>query len=215
MNADPPGATRTPDRQVLRPRRYWYIVAAGLLVIGLVAGGALGWRANATYPSIEGQVASGETEPVELDRAGMTIYTDKAFLDGGCEVEDPDGQEVPLDPVASTETVTFDDTAWQVVLRSSTSVPAGEYAVSCSSDSDAVFGVGPDASVFTAEALVFGAVGSAGLGAFLAGMTTLLVFLRRRAARRASEADTANGSGGEPDGDDGAGLGQYGSPPDP
>ncbi|SNR28820.1 hypothetical protein SAMN06265360_101267 [Haloechinothrix alba] len=213
MNAVPPGDAPTPAPQVLRPRRYWYIVAAGLLVIGLVAGGTLGWRANAAYPSVEGEVASGETEQVEFDRAGMTIYTDRAFLDGGCEVEDPDGQEVPLDPVASTETVTFNDTEWQVVLRSSASVPAGEYSVSCTSDSDAVFGVGPDASVFTAEALVFGAVSSAGLGAFLAGMTTLLVYLRRRAARRASERNAADGSGDEPDDD--AGLGQHGPSPGP
>lgn len=204
------------DRKVLRPRRFWYVLAAGIALLGLVAGGLLGWQAYTSFPTVEEEVASGETATVHLEDGGMTVFVDRQFLEGGCEAEDTQGREVPLDPVLGTETVTVNDQTWQAVLRTSGPFPAEEYTVECNSDSGAVFGIGSRASVWATVGAMLGAIGSAGLGVLVAAVVTLVVFFRRRGHRKRFEAHGANGAGYPAGGGPYEGPGQhgwYGEPP--
>ncbi|MDV6012339.1 hypothetical protein [Haloechinothrix sp. LS1_15] len=194
-----------PATREVRPRRRWYVLAAGILAVFLAGAAVLGGWAYVTQPTVAGEVDSGATESVELEREGMTVYTDRQFLQGGCEAHDEEDARVPLEPVTSTETMTADGQLWQVIMRTSGEVPVGEYTVECWSDSDAEFAVGPKASVYTTEGLMLGSATAAGLGMLGAAGVALPVFLRRRSNRKRLA---------EPAGDaDGASGGQQAGPP--
>lgn len=173
------------DVQRIRPARWWYWVAGGILLLGLLAAGLVGWRAVSAFPSPAAELRAFEFETVTLHDEGVTIYASQGSSSGECQVRDSAGNSIDLVPPSGAQTVTINNRRWAVIYRTPEPVPAGEYVVGCSSDDDAtVFGVGARTSVFGVVGLIFLALGIAGLSFLIACLVGLVVFFRRRRPRQ-------------------------------
>jgi hypothetical protein len=65
-----------------------------------------------------------------------------------CEVQDANGNDVPIEPPNGSETITINGESWYVVARSAQTVPAGDYSISCTDDeTSATYAAGPKSSV--------------------------------------------------------------------
>ncbi|MGH3517531.1 MAG: hypothetical protein ACRDQ7_08985 [Haloechinothrix sp.] len=198
MNSMPGGGPDWLDQQI-RPGRVWYWVAGGILLLGLLAAGTVGWRAASSFPSPAAELRALEFKTVTLDDEGMTIYATEGSFSGSCQVRDAAGDRVQLSPPSGTETVTINNRRWSVIARTPDPVPAGDYVVGCESADDAtVFGVGPHSSVLGTIGVIFAATGIAVLSFLIAGVVALVVFLRRRSARQRLHAGGGYGPGYTP-----------------
>jgi hypothetical protein len=169
----------------LRPRRIWYLVAAGLAALTLIAVAILVWRAAAAVPATPVVLEPGSSQ-VRVEREGLTVYSSELQANVRCRASTADGADVPLrDPSGTEELSAGDGRTWYVALRSVKPVPAGVYTVSCEPLPAGVeLAAGPRASALTFIALVLGAVLTGFLGLLTAGVVALVVLLRRRGHRR-------------------------------
>lgn len=184
----------------LRPRRWWYGVAATVAVLGLAAGVVCGVLAGGSAADLSDSVADldprlrpvdpdGATE-VELttDRQWAVYAVDPTGLRLSCA-----GDGLTVRPVDRTVTVSGDGRSYRTVLTVRPSV-AGRHTLRCtSSDPAAVTAIGRVVDAETAAAAggqffgtVFGivaAIGLAALGLLVGGAIALVVAVRRSGHR--------------------------------
>lgn len=201
----PSGTSASAAAPQIRPARFWYAIAAGVFVLGIVVAVVLIVRLD--FPGPEGEFRSGGTQTVDLDREGLTIFADRSVTGGRCEAADGAGNPIALTEPTGSETVTSNGTEWKVVLRSDQPQPPGRFTVTCeAADATATFAVGPHASVFGALGQIFAAIGTAVVCGLIALVIVLIVAIRRSAAsRRLRPAGPYGGGGQAPPGPYGGG----------
>jgi hypothetical protein len=166
-------------------------IGLACLVVGAIVTGVFVWRIVQTAPRSPQPIDDGT---VRLMQEGLTIYASVPVLPPQCEAQDADGNDVPLEHPAGSETITINDESWYVVARSADAVPAGVYSVSCTDDqTSATYAVGARTGVLSFVLSIFGAIGS-----FLVFLILGIVFLtvgvvrNRRRNRPANTFPTAN-----------------------
>lgn len=183
------------DPKQVRPGRFWYLVAAIVMVVGFAAGGvvfALGLSAVVDEaPDMDAMVAPDTPTEVALttDRE-WAVYVDHADSPAPaveCRAESSDG-EVTLESPNSTFTYSDGEHRWHLVYEVSVSAD-GDYTFDCGSDAAVeTFAVGEAVDVGGFVGGVFGTIGGLfGLGCFglvVGGVIILVVALRRSSNRK-------------------------------
>ncbi|NGN65226.1 hypothetical protein G5C51_15125 [Streptomyces sp. A7024] len=192
--APPPGPRPGPppiDESQVRPRKrgYWLGAAGG--VLGLVAAGLLIVFAVQSLPDLKA-VPSGETRTVRVDDDGLGLYSN-GLSDVRCVVRGADPSSVTLDDPGHTESVETNGRKWYLMLRAQDGLPSGKYQVRCIVTDGGEYAIGPRGGVFTFVGLIFGGIALAGLSVLGAGLTALIVGLRRRSHRERLRAQAAWG----------------------
>lgn len=179
----PPPAMGYPPYLVARPapRKSWYVVAAVLIVLGVIAGvgaGLTGLQIMGNQPRGQDSFGSGGSATVHIDSgATKIIYVADAGTGAvhriHCEVAPVQGLQFTRygrNLALGEWTAYFKITAGQ----------SGDYLVSCIGSASDRFGVGDDVGHGALVAAVVGGLGSAAL--FVLGIVTLVVtaVLRRR-----------------------------------
>ncbi|MET9268694.1 hypothetical protein [Kribbella sp. NPDC003557] len=183
-----PPAPGAPKKSVL-PK-----LAVACFVVGAVVVGFFVWRIVVTAPRTPQPIDDGV---VHLTKEGLTIYASIPVLNPPCEAQDASGNDVPIEPPNGSETITINGDSWYVVARSTQTVPAGDYSISCTDDeTGATYAAGPKSSVvgFVLSILgtVFGFLIFIGLG------ITFLTVGAVRTARRNRPTNTFPGQPGAP-----------------
>ena len=183
-----PPAPEAPKKSVL-PK-----LAVACFVIGAIVVGFFVWRIVVTAPRTPQPIEDGV---VHLTKPGLTIYASVPVLTPPCEVQDANGNDVPIKPPSGSETITINGESWYVAARSTQTVPAGDYSISCTDDeTSATYAAGPRSSVVAFVLSILGTVFSflifIGLG------ITLLTVGAVKAARRKRPANTFPGQPGAP-----------------
>lgn len=143
-----PGA---PAKKSILPK-----IAIACFVVGAVVVGFFGWRIVLTAPRTPQPIEGGV---VHLKKDGLTIYASIPVLNPPCEVQDTNGNDVPIKPPTGSETITINGESWYVVARSAQTVPAGDYSISCTDDeTSASYSAGPKSSVFAFVLSILGVV---------------------------------------------------------
>lgn len=196
----------------IRPARFWYAIAAGVFVLGVVVAVVLIVRLD--FPGPEGEFRAGNTHTANLEREGLTIFADRSVTGGRCEAADGAGDPIALTEPSGSETVDINGREWKVVLRSEQPQPPGSFTVRCeASDPSATFAVGPHTSVAGALGQIFAAIGVAVVCGLVALVIVLIVAIRRSAARRRLRAAGPYGGGqAQPYGGGPPPPGPYGPP---
>lgn len=143
-------------------------IAIACFVLGALVVGFFVWRIVLTAPRTPQPIEGGV---VHLKKEGLTIYASIPVLNPPCEVQDGGGNDVPIKPPTGSETITINGESWYVVARSTETVPAGDYSISCTDDeTSATYAAGPKSSIFAFvlsilgvvfSMLIFGGLGSA------------------------------------------------------
>lgn len=157
-----PGVPAAPKKSIL-PKIAIACFAVGVLVVGFFV-----WRIVVTAPRTPQPIEGGV---VHLKKEGLTIYASIPVLTPPCKVQDANGDDVPIKPPTGSETITINGESWYVVARSTQTVPAGDYSISCTDDeTSATYAAGPKSSVVAFvlsilgvvfAMLIFGGLGSA------------------------------------------------------
>lgn len=146
----PPFPPRPPfvDPRELRPRRFWYVCGAGVIVLGVLAGiavfaalviGAL------ELPEFRGRVeGSGEAvfavDGESFERIGL--YSGPAGADrDACALVLPDGGEQEFGGPSVSHSVETGNTSWSLVGDAPRSAD-GEYTLVCDGEPGTVYAVG-------------------------------------------------------------------------
>ena len=183
--AGPPAA---PKKSVL-PK-----LAVACFVIGAIVVGFFVWRIVVTAPRTPQPIENGV---VHLKKEGLTIYASVPVLTPPCEVQDANGNDVPIEPPSGSETITINGDSWYVVARSTHTVPAGDYSISCTDDeTSATYAAGPRSSVVGFVLSILGTVFSFLI--FLGLGITFLVVWGVKKARANRPAHTFPGQPGAP-----------------
>ncbi|HEY3513713.1 MAG TPA: hypothetical protein VGL36_31340 [Kribbella sp.] len=146
-------------------------IGIACFVVGVLLAGFFVWRIVVTAPRTPQPIEGGM---VHLKKEGLTIYSSVPVLAPPCTVKDASGNDVPTKRPGGSETITINGDTWYVVARSTSTVPAGDYSISCTdSETSATYAAGPKSSVAAFVLSIFGVVLSLlifiGLGAtFLA-----------------------------------------------
>ncbi len=179
----PPGYGWTPPPEKPRPKKRWYGVGIGLLVIGLVLGGGL--FAGALFsvvgkrPGAEHTFASGGSTTVHIDGgATKVIYIENADEAGRhhvhCDVDSASAQRARLQRFSGMR---LDH--WEAFFTID-AIDSGDYTVTCMGAGSDTFGVGDKPNMGAFAGGILGAF--AGAGMVVAGVVTIVVtaVLRRR-----------------------------------
>lgn len=166
------------------PSRWWYAVAAVLVVAGFAVSGFLFVKAVDDFPEPVAQGRVGTPLQATLHKEGLTVFTADRAAALACSASGPGGA-VPLRPVNINETVSTGAGTWYVALRSTDPTPPGDYTVSCTSEQQSlVYAVGPRATVVGFVGTLFAALGAAGGGFVLGSLVGIVTLLRRRSAKQ-------------------------------
>ncbi|RZT28164.1 hypothetical protein EV649_1940 [Kribbella sp. VKM Ac-2569] len=131
-------------------------IGIACFVVGAIVVGFFVWRIVVTAPRTPQPIEGGV---VHLKKEGLTIYASIPVLNPPCEVQDPNGNDVPIKPPSGSETITINGESWYVVARSTQTVPAGDYSISCTDDeTSATYSAGPKSSVFAFVLSILGTV---------------------------------------------------------
>ncbi|TCC27475.1 hypothetical protein [Kribbella speibonae] len=131
-------------------------IAVACFVVGALVVGFFVWRIVVTAPRTPQPIEDGV---VHLTKEGLTIYASIPVLTPPCEVQDADGNDVPIKPPTGSETITINGESWYVVARSTRTVPAGDYSISCTDDeTSATYAAGPKSSVVAFVLSILGTV---------------------------------------------------------
>lgn len=146
-------------------------------VVGAVLTAFFVWRIVVTAPSTPQPIEGGT---VHLKKEGLTIYSSVPVLTPPCTVKDASGNDVPTKKPGGSETITINGDTWYVVARSASTVPAGDYSISCTdSGTSATYAAGPKSSIGAFVLSIFATVLS--LLIFLGlGVTFLTIGLVRK-----------------------------------
>jgi hypothetical protein len=178
-------------------------IAVACFVVGALAVGFFVWRIVATAPRTPQPIEDGV---VHLKKEGLTIYSSIPVLNPPCEVQDPDGNDVPIKPPTGSETITINGESWYVVARSTQTVPAGDYSISCTDDeTSATYSAGPKSSIFAFGGSIVGTVVS-----FIVFLGLGITFLSVGAAKQRRRNRPSNTFPGQP-----GAPGNYPYPPVP
>ncbi|WP_129840179.1 hypothetical protein [Streptomyces sp. RFCAC02] len=134
----------------LRPRRYWYAIAAGIALVLIVLGVAIGvYRFISVRDAVDTdrRFANGETATVRLepesDRALWVKYPGQS-PGPECDITGP-GDPVLTDP--GTDVWFTRDETWDLLYTIDVS-QAGDYTITCSSDALSRYAFGETEGLF-------------------------------------------------------------------
>ncbi|HZX04571.1 hypothetical protein [Kribbella sp.] len=155
-----PGMAAAPKKSILP------VLAISCFVVGAVLTAFFVWRIVVTAPSSPQPIEGGT---VHLKKDGLTIYASVPVLTPPCTVKDASGNDVPTKKPGGSETITINGDTWYVVAKSTATVPAGDYSISCTdSETSATYAAGPKSSlgafVLSIFATVFSLLIFIGLG---------------------------------------------------
>ncbi|WP_427884974.1 hypothetical protein ACQHIV_22605 [Kribbella sp. GL6] len=172
-----PGMAAAPKKSILPT------LAILCFVIGAALTAFFVYRIVVTAPHSPQPIEGGT---VHLKKEGLTIYSSVPVLAPPCTVKDANGNDVPTKRPGGSETITINGNTWYVVARSTSTVPAGDYSISCTdSETSATYAAGPKSSIAAFVLSIFGTVFSLlifiGLGA-----TFLAIGLVRKSRSRRS-----------------------------
>jgi hypothetical protein len=181
-------ASRPISSAELRPRRRWLLVAAAILVAGIIATILIvvdlftGTAPKRTF-------AAGETVTINLTRSprpGFYVSGEQALIDQ-CYARQPvSGQRYPAKPITGTMSITVNGEKWNVLSR--LDLPMDDtYQVTCDANdanAGARYGIGypPEAVRFVGGILATVLIPLISISAAL--VITLVVILRRNSHRR-------------------------------
>ncbi|AEF42793.1 hypothetical protein [Hoyosella subflava] len=165
----------------VKPARSWYLLALAILIASLALAGIFVWRIIDTFPAPVAEARAGTSLTADLDREGLTVFTNRPVSSVDCTVLNNRGTQVPLRRPGGSEEISVGSTTWFVALRSEEPVRPGRFDVTCQSgDAPLVYAVGPHSSVFGFVGLVFAAIGAVFAGIAGAGITAAIVWAKRR-----------------------------------
>lgn len=127
----PPGQPARPQKY--RPSWAWFVVGAGLIVVGLAAGvGLFIWTLSAFFTTDARVPTDGEPHVVTVDTDGdRMLWRDDDVFDPGCRIVDrANGKEIRLRPVTSQ--LSRDTGDGDLVAAYRFSPGSGELEVTCS-----------------------------------------------------------------------------------
>jgi hypothetical protein len=179
----------------LRPSRGWYVAAAILAFVVIVAGGvgfAYGIVHAITSVDIKTKVPLAQPTTLTYDtvpaRQGIFARIPDRETDpqATCIVRAPSGATVPQLPVTNNFTLTLNNVTWREV--SAFDVPAaGDYVIVCTSTNALGFGVGRHVRGSELAGSVLGGLGAlalAGVGVLIALIIAIVTAIRRGRYRR-------------------------------
>lgn len=181
-----------PATEPLKPNGWWYVVAAGLAIGGIVIAVVIGVRAAVTYSDrIDGfeRVDVPGVDTVLLESGGHTIYHEYAGAGDefgfspsvSVSVAAPDGSAVELDDYTGSFTYGTTDHEGEALFTFDAEEP-GDYTVRVEGESGSEIAVGRG----LASGLFAGIAGAlvAGFGGVVAGIIIAIVVAVKRSGAR-------------------------------
>ncbi|MGH8792399.1 MAG: hypothetical protein ACRDXX_07120 [Stackebrandtia sp.] len=186
------------DPKELKPGRFWYLVAALIMVVGV--GGGVGLSVfgivhiASGMPDMKAEFASGETVSVTLsaekDWAIFVDYPDNAQpFSTECTVTPVGGGEADVSEPGGAFTYGTNERNWQLVYDVSVS-ETGEYEITCAlagDDYDTDFAVGDSVDVGAFIGQTFGSIAALlclPAAALIVGGVIIVVVGMKRAAHK-------------------------------
>lgn len=184
------------DPRHIRPRRLWYGVGAGIVVLGMMAGAAafaVGLFRLVALPEFAAEFSDGRTAAFTVDAVAQAgsdwqVYSTppQASDSVACEVSGPD-PDARVEPPSHSHTVSGGGAEWGL-MGTVALTETGEYEITCSGAGQARYGVGlgRDAQGFlTGTGWTLGwTMAPMALGALLGGIVLFVTGLRRRRHRQ-------------------------------
>lgn len=158
----PPHRHARVDAGELRPKRLWYGVGAGVIVLGVVVGVVaflLMMIRTLGLPDFAAEVqGSGQAVfTVGAEDPRFELYTSPADADASaCSLLPPDGGELGFGPPGNSHDINVNGESWSLV-GALTPGQAGEYTLVCEGDAQTVYAVAEGNS----GAELFGGIASA------------------------------------------------------
>jgi hypothetical protein len=178
------------------PSRVWYLVAGGLLMIGVAIAATGISQSISTVEAMYRVVMPGRAEIV-LPAGGTTLYAEsrsvvdgKAYAVDGepdfhCGIADPAGKALPLERASSKVTYSFGGYQGRNVFDVDVAV-AGTYVLSCEGPRPFTLAIGRGVGTWIVVAVVGGLV-----PAGLAVLVFLIVLIKRVRHQRGGRAQAA------------------------
>jgi hypothetical protein len=179
-----PGFVPPVDSSELRPKPMWFFVAAGIGVVGIVAGVLMliYGIGGISAPMIR-TFGEGETVSVRLDQDTAIYTADGATrYEATCVVTSADGKPVPTSTVGYSFTKQADGRQWQLLRTFPISTP-GDYRVACT-EARGPYAIAdqPDVSRFVVGMVSLFAL--SGLGIVIGAVLAVVVGVKRGNHRR-------------------------------
>lgn len=184
------------DSSEIRPKRTWFVVAAGIALAGIVAGVLLlVYGIGGVSAPMTRTFGEGETVSVRLDQdTAIYLSTDENAFRVKCTATSADGKPAQLDTPTYSFTKTADDREWRLIRTIRVSA-TGDYEIACT-ETPGPYAIAnePDVSRF-----VIGLVSLfvlSGLGVVIGGVIAIVVGVKRSNHRRRLTDERLRGQAG-------------------
>ncbi|GAB3410667.1 hypothetical protein [Flindersiella endophytica] len=184
------------DSSELRPKRMWFLVAAGIALAGIVAGVAmLVYGIGGIAQPMDKTFDEGETVTARLDQnTAIYLATDETVIRTNCTATSADGKPVQVDPPGYAFTKTADGRDWRLIGTVRITTP-GDYDLACT-ESPGPYALAdePDVSRFVIGLVALFVV--SGLGILVGGIIAIVVGVKRSNHRRRLTDERLRGQAG-------------------